>query len=58
MRPRVLAAAGDYFVFYRGRFQPERYAFYGLWVRKTSFFVLQVSFSMFMLFRADVEAIF
>ena len=56
-RPRVLAAAMDLFRFYRGRLLLEKYAFCDLKVRKTSFFVLKVSFSIFKLFRRGFEAI-
>ena len=57
MRSRVLAVAMDLFCFCRGRLLPERYPFYDLQVKTTSFFVLKVSFSMFKFFRPDFEAI-
>ena len=55
MRRRVLAAAMDLFCSYRGRLLPERYAFCDLLVRKTSFFVLKVSFSMLKQSPTDFE---
>ena len=57
MKPGVLTASMDPFGFYRGRLLPERYAFCELLVKKTSFFVLKVFFSMFELFKPDFEAI-
>ena len=59
MRPRVLAASMDLFCFYRGNVEtlPETYTFCNLYVKTTSFFVLQVSFSMFKFYKPDFEAI-
>ena len=48
MRPRVLPAAMDLL---------ERYVFCNNLVRKTSFFVLRVCFSLFKLFIPDFEAV-